>query len=230
MSQTDASWEKRLLQVREKLPLVEVNLSLQNRDWQITTAPDQNAVFKIAEDIDHFPYGYLLWESAIGLARFIEAEPSRVAGKRVLELGTGLGLAGMVARSLGAEVWQTDHLPGVLAVARYNAQENEIKGIHQFLDEWRTWKHTEQYDVLLGADILYEKQIQFALEHVFRTALSPQGILLLSDPQRAQSFTFIAELENRGWRFTLETLQVCSKTPVGAEPVEVVIYVGKREE
>ncbi len=229
MPKLNTSWEEQLRQIQQKLSLIEIILSLKNRDWHITAASNQSAIFDIAEDLDHFPYGYLLWESAIGLAQFMEVEPSRVAGKRVLELGAGLGLSSMVARSLGAEVWQTDHLPGVLAVARHNSQQNEIEGIQQFSADWRTWRHTEQYDVLLGADILYEKQIQFALEQVFRTALAPHGTLLLSDPQRSQSFLFIAELENRGWRFSMETLQVCSKGSIEPTPVEVVIYVGNRE-
>jgi predicted nicotinamide N-methyase len=230
ISQCDTLQEKQLQHLRGILPLIEVNLTLKNRDWRITTARDQSALLNIADEMEQFPYGYLLWESAIGLAQFMEREPHYVAGKRVLELGAGLGLSGIVAHALGAEVWQTDHLEGVLAVAHHNAQENGIEGIQQFVEDWCTWKHTGQYDVLIGADILYEKQIQSALEQVFCAALSPQGTLLLSDPQRSQSFAFIADLEKRGWRFTLETVLVRKETPEKTPPVEVVIYIGKREQ
>ena len=71
---------------------------------------DQDALLDFAEELEHFPYGFLLWEASVALARKLAANPSLVAGKRVLELGAGVGLApGIVARSLGAEVWQTDH-------------------------------------------------------------------------------------------------------------------------
>ena len=52
------------------------------------------------------PYGIVLWPAAIALAHEIASR--QVAGMRVLELGAGTGLPGIVAASLGAHVVQTD--------------------------------------------------------------------------------------------------------------------------
>lgn len=228
MPYSDNEIEANIAILRSKLPLEEITLTLPSREWRLTVARDQDALMNVAEDLDHFPYGFLLWESAIGLARYMEAHPERVRRRRVLELGAGLGFAGLVARSLGAQVWQTDHLPLTLALARLNAKKNDIEGIEQFVADWRNWEENTQYDVLLGADILYEKQMHWHLDMVFQRALAPHGILLLGDPQRAQAFQFITQLENQGWHFDIEMMRVSKEG--GMADMEVAIYVGQRRE
>jgi hypothetical protein len=44
----------------------------------------------------------VVWDGAVGLCYFLEAHPSLVRGQRVLELGCGTGLPGLVAAVLGA--------------------------------------------------------------------------------------------------------------------------------
>lgn len=47
-------------------------------------------------------YGTFVWPSAILLAEFLSHHRSLFHGKRVMELGAGIGLAGIVAAKLGA--------------------------------------------------------------------------------------------------------------------------------
>ena len=104
-------------QLEAKYPLVTVGIAVGERVWNITCVQDQDALLDFAEELEHFPYGFLLWEASVALAPKLAANPNLVAGKRVLELGAGVGLPGIVARSLGAEVWQTDHQARVRALA-----------------------------------------------------------------------------------------------------------------
>ena len=67
--------------------------------------------------------------------------PSRSRG------GAGVGLPGLVARSLGAEVWQTDNLTAALEIARLNARANEVGGITRFTADWMRWTDDRLYDV-----------------------------------------------------------------------------------
>ncbi len=212
-----------------KLPLVTTEVAVGDRRYQVTAVQNQDRLLDVAEEMEHFPYGFLLWESAVGLARFLAANPTLVAGKRVLELGTGVGLAGMAAQAMGAQVWQTDHQAGALALAQINAYQNGIMGLNRFLADWRTWTHKDRYDILLGADILYERAMHFYLESIFRANLAPHGKLLLSDPVRPQALEFVGHLEKSGWQITLETLCV-QLEEAGREnrPVEVAILIGSR--
>ncbi len=210
-----------------QFPLVTTDISIEGQDWRVTAMQNQDALLEVADELEHFPYGLLLWESAVGLARFLAANPALVAGKRVLELGAGVGLPGLVAQTLGAQVWQTDHQPGALSLARWNAWQNRVQGVERFLADWRLWGHTERYEVLLGADILYERAMHFYLEAIFRQNLLPGGHLLLSDPVRPQAMEFAAHLEKSGWQLALETQSVhLTHEP---KPVEVALLVARRD-
>jgi predicted nicotinamide N-methyase len=207
-----------------KLPLVTTGIEIGGRHWAITAVQNQDALLDHAEDFENFPFGFLLWESAIGLARMLAANPALVAGRTVMELGAGVGVPGIVARSLGAQVWQTDHQPGALHVAQENARLNGVMGITQFPGDWRNWTHTTRYDVLLGADILYERDTHFYLERIFERCLAPGGQVLLADPGRPQAIECVALLEKHGWRVEMETCPVLLQQGQENRPVDVALW------
>jgi predicted nicotinamide N-methyase len=199
-------------------PLADTTLRIGGRRWTITAVQDQNALVERVQtdaDLERFPYGLLLWASAIGLAEELAARPALVAGKRVLELGAGVGLPGIVAQSLGAAVTQTDHQEAALDLARRNAEQNGVAGIRTLLLDWRRFDHDERYDVVLGSDVLYERTLHASLAALFPRLLAPagdgrpDGLLLVSDPLRPQALDFMDSLERRGgWSFSLESRRV----------------------
>ena len=199
-----------------RVPLVPIQVTVGDRVWQITVVPDQTAFFEVHDDLEDPPYGFLLWEAAIGLARLLAQRPNWVQGKRVLELGAGVGLPGLVADSLGGAVWQTDHLPDILALTALNVRQNGNPPIQHFLADWRRWNHAEHYDLILGADILYDRTFHFYLEHIFHHNLALGGRLLLADPGRPAALDFMVRLEEHGWRVDLETLSVKALAAVAA--------------
>lgn len=220
---------RQMARLRAQLPLVDADIAIGGRTWRVTAVADQDALLERAGELEHFPFGFLLWEAAVGLARGLAAHPERVAGKRVLELGAGVGLPGLVAQSLGATVWQTDHQAGALTLARHNALQNGLASPAQFLADWRLWSDTRRYDVILGADIMYERSMRFYLEPIFHTNLTPGGVLLLSDPGRPQALEFAAQLETRGWHLEMNTLPVRLER-LGQEnrAVEVALFTVSR--
>ena len=85
-------------QIGAKFPLVMAEIEIGAQIWKVTAVQNQDALLDGADELEHFPYGFLLWESAVGLARHLAAHPELVAGKTVLELGAGVGLPGTVSR------------------------------------------------------------------------------------------------------------------------------------
>ena len=209
------------------LLLVTSEILIGNRKWSVTAAPSQDAILSASAEFEHFPFGLLLWESAIGLGEYFCNHPEFLAGKRVLELGAGVGVSGIVARNLGAEVWQTDHQKNALQLSQFNAAQNQITGIQTFLADWRHWNHPRKYDLVIGADIIYGREMHFYLEQIFRQSLSPGGKLILADPGRPQSFEFAARLEKTGWKFEMETVSVPRIEMNEISPrVDIEIWIG----
>ena len=72
---------------------------------------------------ERLPYWAELWTSALVLAEQCLVSPV-IGGKRVLDLGCGLGLTGIAAAAAGAEVLFTDYEEDALAFAEWNARTN----------------------------------------------------------------------------------------------------------
>lgn len=207
-----------------RFPLETVDIMIGARHWQVTCVVDQDALLDGVNEVEHVPYGFLLWESAVALAHLLVERGAQLQGKRVLELGAGVGLAGLVAGALGATVWQTDHRADLLVLAEHNAQQNHVAAPHQFLADWRTWNHTAPYDLILGADILYERAMHRYLAPIFRQNLAPGGQLLLSDPSRPQALELIAQLENEGWQIEIVVQTITLPLPQRKnKPVNVAL-------
>jgi predicted nicotinamide N-methyase len=105
-----------------------------------------------------------VWEASQALARVLVAQPTEFwdCNRRVVELGCGCGLCGIVAAGLGAhEVILTDQ---VLFVAQYNLQHAGLPppARQRVRVEKLKWGVEEDaaaisppFDLLLGGDIMY---------------------------------------------------------------------------
>jgi predicted nicotinamide N-methyase len=69
-----------------------------------------------------------VWEGAATLSQYLEHFPNRVVGKRVVELGAGVGECGLVCAALGADVVMTDVEVVAENVIRRNILQNATPG------------------------------------------------------------------------------------------------------
>ena len=93
--------------------------------------------------------GSRLWASAVALSRHLVAG-NDLRGKRVIELGSGVGLVARVACDLGASVLATDAEERLLDIVRANAPNAQVKRL-----DWAAPDLSETFDVVLGADLIY---------------------------------------------------------------------------
>jgi predicted nicotinamide N-methyase len=104
------------------------------------------------------PYWAQLWPSGNLLAQVLAARQWR--GRRILELGCGLGLASIVAARAGARVTATDWSEASVAATADNAARNGVELETLVAD----WEHPDElvarapWDLVIGADILYERR------------------------------------------------------------------------
>ena len=114
--------------------------------------------------------GFRTWEAALFLGAYLSSPNGNhlVAGKRVLELGTGTGfLSILVAKHLGAHyVLATDGSQEVVSDVKSNILLNDLEGRELIQTAILQWGHTliggvadcredkRSYDVVLGADVV----------------------------------------------------------------------------
>ncbi len=202
--------------------LDEYRLRLAGREWTVlhtgailTHADEQRF---LNEGTTRLPYGVALWPAAIALAHDVASRPEAFRDRKVLELGAGTGLPGIVAASLGGRVVQTDRQELALAICRRNGERNGVEAVEYRLADWTEWDDAGRYDWILGSDILYGETIHPHLRRIFETSLAPGGRVLLSDPFRGTSLKLLEALEADGWGIALAKWNVGeeeSPRPIG---------------
>ena len=197
-------------------PLHEYRLRLAGREWAVqhTDAVLSHADEQrfLSEGRDRLPYGVVLWPAAIALAHEVASRAGAIAAGaidgRVLELGAGTGLPGIVAASFGARVVQTDRHELAMHVCRRNGERNGERTIEYRMADWAAWDDDARYDWILGSDILYGESTHPHLRRIFEANLAPGGRILLSDPFRPTSLRLLEALEADGWSIALSKWRV----------------------
>jgi predicted nicotinamide N-methyase len=200
----------------DRFDMVVRDVPLGNHAFRILTVRDPDELLEaitpetFAAD-ERLPYWAELWTSSFALARVcLEEEP--LAGRTVLELGCGVALAGIAAARAGATVTLTDYEQDALAFALWNADANLSPeqrtrvALRHF--DWRAPDSPGVFDVLLGADIVYERRAFVPLLNLFRKTLAPEGHVLLAEPDRTPGRDFFALAAREGFRVETRSVAV----------------------
>jgi predicted nicotinamide N-methyase len=146
--------------------------------------PDDGAV----EWAPLVPYWSVLWRSGVALARDLGGAPLR--GRRVVELGCGLGVPSLVAARAGATVLATDEDPEALELVARNARENRLDVATARVP----WAEPDDlvtrgpFDIVLAADVLYERS---AVAPLLRLLPRLAREAWLADPGRPAADAFL---------------------------------------
>ena len=188
-----------------------IDVAVGDFNLKLTIIENIDALFDalIQKGVDHedvkderIPYWAELWASAIALSLYL-VENQLVSNKKsVTEIGCGLGLPSIVAGLLGAkEVILTDYLPEALDFAKQNWLQNlpEKNARFQVLD-WRNPDPSVSADILLASDVAYESRAFEPLLNAFKILLNPNGIILITEPNRYISKKFFLGLNTLSQR------------------------------
>ena len=187
---------------------------------------------------DRLPYWADLWPAAIVLAGFLEQRamsdgtsagaPGGGPTPRALELGCGLGLVTIAAMRSGYDVLATDYYAdSTLLTARNALRVVEREPALRMVD-WRALPDDlGTFDVVLAADVLYEKVYAPLVAEAIKRTLAPDGFALVSDQGRVALGLFLEEAIRRGLTARIvhfETRPTDPPAPEGSAIHAITIY------
>lgn len=197
-----------------------VVVDVEGQTWLIDRAADLEALWDQMEEGDlgedeRLPYWAEVWPASVLLGRHILRNRESLSGKPCLDLGCGLGLTGMIASSIGAQVVAFDYEWPAVRFARHNADLNGVPQPLWMLMDWREPAVKEgAFEFIWGGDVLYEKKFFEPLIQLFRYALSPGGKIWIGEPVRTVSKPVWDELRDEGFvpkKLTVEKVALCGQ-------------------
>lgn len=186
--------------VKERYKVAFEPLKIREHQLQLLKITDLEQILEGKDplkDVSTFPFWIRLWEAAIVLSEFIAGLP-RDKETTLLELGAGLGAPGLTAAAAGFQVTLTDYEELILDFERINAAASKLENVQFALLDWLDPPEMPQYDVIVGAEILFREEFFEPLLKVLRKALKPEGVVYLAHDIKRRSmepFLKMAEKE-----------------------------------
>lgn len=146
---------------------------------------------------ERLPYWADLWPSSHALADAVLGMAG--GGRTLLELGCGSGLVTVAALRAGFAVTATDYYADAVHMTRLNAWRLAGREPAGRLVDWRAWPDdVGVFDVVVAADVLYEKPYATLVAQAIARALAPGGTAWVADPGRLAQPEFRAQLPAAG--------------------------------
>ncbi|MGV8932239.1 MAG: class I SAM-dependent methyltransferase [Luteimonas sp.] len=169
-------------------------------DLQQFADPDHNAQRLGISSAQWSLFGHV-WPSGRLLAEAMATHD--IAGKRILELGCGLGLASLVLRYRGADVVASDYHPLAETFLAYNAALNELPAVPYRTLRWNAPNTSlGRFDLIIGSDVLYERDHAECLSALLPLHAFPASEILITDPGRGNSMPFTRAVVAQGYTVT----------------------------
>ncbi len=141
------------------------------------------------DPLRNFPLWSKVWEASLLLASKMASRPVG-PDERLLELGAGLGVAGLVAAAFGHDVTLTEYDPHALAFLEANRHENGCRqaGIRRL--DWHRPDLDGRFDVILGSELIYKESDFEAMRSLLRALLKSDGEIHLAGEIRQTNKAF----------------------------------------
>ncbi|CAH9103140.1 unnamed protein product [Cuscuta epithymum] len=143
-----------------------------NDNYELTTFSFGSQVLQLyclqSASTDFDLTGQMVWPGAVLLNDYLAKKADIIRGCSVIELGSGVGITGILCSKFCHEVVMTDHSEEVLKILKKNIElhSSEIyTGLKAEMLEWGNndqlssilEKHPEGFDLILGADICFQQ-------------------------------------------------------------------------
>ena len=153
-----------------------------------------------------WPLFGMLWPSAQYLAGAMQQRDD-LAGKRILEIGCGLGLASLVAHRRLADVTASDCHPLAETFLRANLLLNALPVMKYLTGQWAAANAgLGQFDLIIGSDVLYERSHPQQLSDFIDRHSADVVEVVIVDPNRGHRSRFTQHMQALGFGYRMTIL------------------------
>lgn len=182
-----------------------------DRTFRIIRPAQPDALLDTAETLAaHASHGYMpywgyLWPSTFDMCAALQTADFPT-GLPTLELGAGIGLAGIYALTRGLDVTFSDYDRTSVRLALTNATLNGFPNARGIYLDWRD-PPAAQFPLILGCEVIYEEGNHGPILDVLDKLLAPDGECWLADPRRHTADKFVERAKSRGFSLTSHPYQ-----------------------
>lgn len=145
-----------------------------------------------------WPLFGVVWESGEVLAHAMADYD--IGGKRILEIGCGIGLASLVLNSRHANITATDFHPEARTFLEQNVRLNDGRPIPFVRTAWgEPCPELGVFDLIVGSDLLYEPEKIAPLSLFVEQHAARHCEVVLVDPDRGLQSQFSSRMELFGY-------------------------------
>ena len=170
-----------------------VDVAIGNRKFSFFVPKSLDRFIDPENVFNNFPLWAKIWEPCLMLADYLASMPVNPE-KRFLEIGSGLGLVGIVASSFGHRVTMTEYNHDALNFAKANAQINNCSNIGIKELDWNKPELKGTFDRIIGCEVIYKEESFYPILRLFQTYLKEDGEILMSERTRKSSIEFFRQM------------------------------------
>lgn len=170
-----------------------IDVVIRNRKFSFFVPKSLDRFIDPENVLNNFPLWAKIWEPCLMLADHLALMPVNPE-QSFLEIGSGLGLVGIVASSFGHKVTMTEYNDDALNFAKASAHINDCSNLKIMKLDWDKPELKGTFDRIIGCEIIYKEESFYPILRLFQTYLKKEGELLLSERVRKSSVEFFRQM------------------------------------
>lgn len=182
--------KERLKQIEKRFGTETVPITVRGKTLQVVQVREIDRLlekqFSQEDPLTDFPFWTRIWEASIVLADLLaQIEPDD--GREMLEIGAGIGIAGLFAAAFGHKVTISDYDEDALGFAMLSAQLNQLPDVRFRVLDWCAPTFYKKYHYIIGSEVLFNPKFFLPLYGLLRKALAPEGEVYLAHDRSRMS-------------------------------------------
>lgn len=142
-----------------------------------------------------FPFWAKIWPSSKAMSAYLALEPQWITGKKVLEIGAGLGLPSFSIAHLAKEVIVTDHAAEAVELINTNINHLCVNNMTAMCLDWNDFPELVSIDTVLLSDVNYAPDAFGPLLTLIGRLMEQGAVIVIATPERIMAAAFVESLQ-----------------------------------